>query len=1234
MAMPEKVKKRDGRVVKFDQSKITEAIYKAAESVDGSDRELAEALAGKVTEVLEKLFTETVPTIEDVQDTVEKVLIDSGHSRTAKSFILYRKKRDEIRAKTKVRKVVKKKASTTDKHLLVDSDASMEYQEWNKARIADSLVNEKGIQPDEAAKIASIVEKRVIQSGVSRISLSLIRELVNNELFERGYTELLERQTLVGLTVSEMDDIIHSKSKENANITANNPEAINLALSEFMLKQYALNKVFTQDVADAHRDGTVHLHDLGMPTRAYCSGHSLEYLKMYGLDLWTMDTKSSPAKHANTLTGHLNTFLSNMQAYYAGALGLGAVNVFYAPYLEDATDKEISQVAQYMIFSGAQNCFSKGGQSLFLDFNLNSGVPSYLKDVPAVGPCGKYTGRTYSSYEKTAQRIAIAMLKVWKDGDSNGNLFQFPKCHDKDTLVYAEEDGIRKIMSIGDILSSFDGGSVIKVPHYDTVAGSKMEWVNVKDAAERGVEDGIEVRLSGYKSIKTTKDHQYPVFDGENVIRVEAEDLKKGDILLYRPFECEDRNDYVVINAFDCLKEYPNLQVYNVKATGTKWWQVRDGWIKMSDCDIDNLTGTSYITGPRQKDNKMPITFEVTEDFARFLGYFLSEGCYTGNNIAIATIPTSRHRESILNAVKTLNSTYFENGSTVTLCNVLLKRTLQKVCPTYTNHASQKAIPDCIFQSKRSVVEAFIASLWHGDGTIKNDFISYSTSSEQLAYGLCALLSQIGIYASVYTETRKNYPGRLYYNVAVKGFKQMTRMNDILKDVGMSRDNGNEDATDTSWSNSIPTKCAKGLRECYQNREFLSRDTGFGFTYPELFNTFIPVMVESVSVVPVDSVAVEVDHPEHTFVLANGVITKNCNFHINDDTFTDPEHKKVFDYACEVAAHNGSPYFAFDRDSASQSACCRLRFTIEDEELLKHPERQRFCGFQNVTVNLPQCAYRAGKGKIRKLYAEIDKAMDICLKAHLQKKAYIAGLMSAPNLPLWQLGKIVSDGKPYVELDKCTYIIGMIGLNECVQYLLGKELHEDDETLKAGLRIISHMFYTVKEFGEKYGLKFTLEESPAESASRRFARIDLKKFPESVEVVKGDIEKDECYYTNSIHLRADCNVDLVQRIVKQAKFHNLIESGAIIHAFVGENRPSAKSIAKLVEMTYRKTNAAQITISPEFTICNRCKKMIPGMSVRCQSCGAENITGAKRKAASPDGTWTKENIERFQKGKE
>ena len=69
-------------------------------------------------------------------------------------------------------------------------------------------------------------------------------------------------------------------------------------------------------------EGKVHLHDLGYPTRVYCSSHSLEYIKKYGLRLGNLDTASAPAKHARTLTGHLNTFLASLQAYYAGALGL------------------------------------------------------------------------------------------------------------------------------------------------------------------------------------------------------------------------------------------------------------------------------------------------------------------------------------------------------------------------------------------------------------------------------------------------------------------------------------------------------------------------------------------------------------------------------------------------------------------------------------------------------------------------------------------------------------------------------------------------------------------------------------------------------------------------------------------------------------------------------------------------------------------------------------------------
>ena len=98
MSIISKVKKRDGRIVDFDESKIALAIWKSAESVGGKDRKRSEELAGMVTKLLEQKFGgENIPSVEDVQDGVEKVLIEEGHAAVAKAYILYRQKRAEVR---------------------------------------------------------------------------------------------------------------------------------------------------------------------------------------------------------------------------------------------------------------------------------------------------------------------------------------------------------------------------------------------------------------------------------------------------------------------------------------------------------------------------------------------------------------------------------------------------------------------------------------------------------------------------------------------------------------------------------------------------------------------------------------------------------------------------------------------------------------------------------------------------------------------------------------------------------------------------------------------------------------------------------------------------------------------------------------------------------------------------------------------------------------------------------
>jgi ribonucleoside-triphosphate reductase len=761
------IRKRDGKVMPFDKSKIAAAIFKAAQAVGGEDRFISEELASAVMDYLNRHYEGDTPGIEDIQDMVEKVLIETGHAKTAKAYILYRERRAQSRRAMKVRKAEGREPAarnTTDMTLLVDTGAKDALVAWDKSRIVEALEKEAHVDAATARKVAGAVEEKVLASGLSRISTALIRELVDNELFERGLTGRLERQKVIGMPRYDLANLIYSKSQENSNITSNNPEAINLAIAETVLKQFALSEIFSHDVAEAHLTARLHLHDLGYPTRVYCSSHSLEYLKKYGLELRNLDTKSGPAKHARTLTGHLNTFLASMQAYYAGALGVGYINIFYAPYVEGMSDVEMRQEAQHLIFSCSQSAFSRGGQTLFLDFNVHTGVPGYMKEIPAIGPGGKYTGRPYGSYEKTAQAFCRAMLEVWREGDRDGHLFAFPK----------------------------------------------------------------------------------------------------------------------------------------------------------------------------------------------------------------------------------------------------------------------------------------------------------------------------------------------------------------------------------------------------------------------------------------------------------------CDFHINAESFRDPAQRALVEYACVLAAENGVPYFVFDRDEVTLSACCRLRTAIDDQHMIAHPESMRFCGFQNVTINLPQAAYRAGPGNWDGLMKEIYTGMDLAMTAHLQKREFIKKMMSKPEMPLWQIGQKARDGRPYVDLDKCTYIIGLIGLNECIQYMMGRELHETDQALKQGLVVVSAMHHRAKAYSREHGLKVSLEESPAESATRRFAKVDCRDWPQARAFVKGDLAADEAYYTNSIHLRADAPVDLLTRIVKQAKFHTMIESGAIIHAFVGEERPPAESVLALVERTFEKTKAAQITISPEFTACNSCHKWTPRLQDHCDFCGSKEVDAITR----------------------
>ena len=338
------------------------------------------------------------------------------------------------------------------------------------------------------------------------------------------------------------------------------------------------------------------------------------------------------------------------------------------------------------------------------------------------------------------------------------------------------------------------------------------------------------------------------------------------------------------------------------------------------------------------------------------------------------------------------------------------------------------------------------------------------------------------------------------------------------------------------------------------------------------------------------------------------------NLHINEDTFTidgKEENKdalRLLEKASEASASKGCPYFIFDRNAMSVSQCCRLsiQFSEDDKKLIKTPEELRFVGVQNVSINLPNCALQA-KGNDEKFFKELESRMRLAMKAHMQKLKYLEHIMNLEKSPLKFYNKGM-DGKPYVNLRKGSYLIGIVGLNECVHNLIGKELHEDSEAHKKGLKIIIFMNKLTKQLSEEFGITVKLEETPAESTASRFAILDKRKYPNAF--VK---ENDKgIYYSNSVHFAYDSNIDYIDRLRKQSQYHQFVEAGSMVHLWCGDHLPSPKAIFDLVKKTWYETRCDQWVLSPEYTVCYDCNETFTGFFEKCPKCEGTNLDMVSR----------------------
>ncbi|MBR3780121.1 MAG: ribonucleoside triphosphate reductase [Clostridia bacterium] len=326
--------KRDGKTAEFNITKIAEAIKKAFESQEKQYHpSTIDFLALKVTADFEPKIHNNVIAVEDIQDSVESVLIQAGYADIAKAYILYRRQREKLR---------------NLKSTILD------YKE-----LVNSYVN--------------VTDWRVKENSTVTYSVG-------------------------GLILSN-----------SGAITAN----------------YWLSEIYDDEIANAHRNADIHLHDLSMLT-GYCAGWSLRQLIQEGLGGVTGKITSAPASHLATLCNQMVNFLGIMQNEWAGAQAFSSFDTYLAPFVkvDNLTYEQVKKCIESFVF-GVNTPSRWGTQAPFSNITLDWTVPADLAEQNAIVG-GKEMDFKYKDCKAEMDMINKAFIEIMIEGDANGRGFQYP----------------------------------------------------------------------------------------------------------------------------------------------------------------------------------------------------------------------------------------------------------------------------------------------------------------------------------------------------------------------------------------------------------------------------------------------------------------------------------------------------------------------------------------------------------------------------------------------------------------------------------------------------------------------------------------------------------------------------------------------------------------------------------------------------------------------------------------
>lgn len=245
------------------------------------------------------------------------------------------------------------------------------------------------------------------------------------------YRKQREKMRNMKSTILDYKEVVNSyvkiedwRVKENSTVTYSVGGLI-LSNSGAVTANYWLSEIYDKEIADAHRNADIHIHDLSMLT-GYCAGWSLKQLIQEGLGGITGKITSAPAKHLSVLCNQMVNFLGIMQNEWAGAQAFSSFDTYLAPFVkaDNLSYKEVKKCIEAFIY-GVNTPSRWGTQAPFSNITLDWTVPNDLAELPAIVG-GKEMDFCYKDCKAEMDMVNKAFIETMIEGDANGRGFQYP----------------------------------------------------------------------------------------------------------------------------------------------------------------------------------------------------------------------------------------------------------------------------------------------------------------------------------------------------------------------------------------------------------------------------------------------------------------------------------------------------------------------------------------------------------------------------------------------------------------------------------------------------------------------------------------------------------------------------------------------------------------------------------------------------------------------------------------